>query len=319
MHIDRRDLLVAACSLVPALYSRRASKASQGTLEGRVRLSSGRHIGYAEYGVATGMLVFYFHGTPGACTEAILIAEEAKAAGIRLVALERPGIGLSDYQPNRRILDWPADVEAVAASLGYAGTSFGVIGLSGGAPYALACLRCIPHRLTRVAVVSGHTPMTVPGGPRGSEDDLIDWVRRRRRLAHIGFKAAINQLHRHPDRFVAKISRRWAQSDRQLVLGDAANKTALIKTLNEATRCGPNGLLTGIRLLGGPWGFPLSEIQGDKVSIWQGGCDPIAPASMGHFFQRQMPGSRLIVDPRAAHLTMAKWHAAEILAEFRAA
>ena len=107
MHIDRRDLLVAACSLIPALYSRRASAASQINSEGRVRLSSGRHIGYAEYGVATGIPVFYFHGTPGARTEAILIAEEATSAGIRLVALERPGIGLSDYHPIGEFLIGP--------------------------------------------------------------------------------------------------------------------------------------------------------------------------------------------------------------------
>jgi len=207
-------------------------------------------------------------------------------------------------------------VEEVADALGYAGTSFGVIGLSGGAPYALACLKGIPQRLTHVAVVSGHTPMNVPGAPRGSEDKLIEWVRRRPRLARIGFSAGINQLHRQPDRFVERISRRWAQSDRDLILCNAANKAALIATLNAATRCGPDGVLIGTQLLGGPWGFHLRDLAGDMVSIWQGGCDPIAPPAMGHYFQRQMAGSQLTIDPRAAHLTMAKWHAAEILGRY---
>ena len=269
MQITRRHALIAGLSLLPALRATRQARAADAANgEGRIRLKSGRHIGYAEYGNSSGVPVFYFHGTPGARTEAILIAEEAKVAGIRLVALERPGLGLSDYQPGRRILGWPADVEEVADALGYAGTSFGVIGLSGGAPYALACLKCIPQRLTQVAVVSGHTPMNVPGAPRGSEDKLIEWVRRRPRLARIGFNAAINQLHRQPDRFVERISERWAQSDRDLILCNAANKAALIATLNAATRCGPDGVLTGIRLLGGPWGFQLSELAGEMVTIW---------------------------------------------------
>jgi len=78
MQITRRHALIAGLSLFPALRATghaRAAAVANG--EGRIRLKSGRHIGFAEYGSSSGVPVFYFHGTPGARTEAILIAEEA--------------------------------------------------------------------------------------------------------------------------------------------------------------------------------------------------------------------------------------------------
>jgi pimeloyl-ACP methyl ester carboxylesterase len=313
--LTRRQALVAGLTLLPTTgFWRRALAAPMPQYaHGQVRLPSGRRIGYAEYGDPSGPLVFYFHGTPGSRIEAGLIADEATAAGVRLVALERPGIGLSDYQSNRRILSWPTDVASAAEALGYGGTSFGIVGLSGGAPYALACVRCIPERLTHVAVVSGHTP---PGGPEGNQDRLIAWVGRRPRLATLAFRVASNQLRKHPNFVLHKVAKSWAESDRQLILCNPAYYAALNQTLLEATRCGPEGIVTDVTLLGSDWGYRLCDLPHASVSFWQGGCDPIAPAAMGHYFQRNVAGSELTIDPRAGHLTMLKWHAAAILGRF---
>jgi pimeloyl-ACP methyl ester carboxylesterase len=273
-------------------------------------------LGYADYGDPAGRPVLYFHGTPGSRIEANLISESAEAAGVRLVAVERPGIGLSDYQPGRQILDWPADVECFVAALGYADTPFGVVGMSGGAPYALACIKCIPHRLTHVAVVSGHTPMRAPGVAPGNQDKLIEFICRGPRLGQIGLNAAIRMLHRNPDRFLERAGKEWSAADRQLILCNAEYRKLFVRTVSEAVRGGSSGLLRAIQLLGGPWGFRLCNLPPIPVSIWQGGCDPIAPPSMGHYFHQQISGSELMIDPRADHLTMPKWHAAEILARF---
>ena len=75
-------------------------------------------------------------------------------------------------------------------------------------------------------------------------------------------------------------------------------------------------IITAVRLLAGNWGFRLAELPPAPISIWQGGCDPIAPPAMGHYFHRQLAGSELMLDPTAGHATMLKWHAREILARF---
>jgi pimeloyl-ACP methyl ester carboxylesterase len=313
----RRAVLAAGLSFLPSAVAwRGALAASLPTLtEGRVRLPSGRRLGYAECGNPSGPLVLYFHGTPGARLEIILMAEEASAAGVRLVSVERPGIGLSDYRAGRRILDWPRDIAYFVDALGYAGTSFGVIGMSGGAPYALACVKCIPQRLTHVALVAGHTPLSAPVQP-GNQDRLIAFVTRRPRLARIGFNVAIRTLHRNPGKMARTVAGNWSASDRQLIMCNPQYFATLIRTLNEATRCGADAILRDVQLLGSNWGFRPCDLPPASVSIWQGGCDPIAPPSMGRYFQQQIAGSELIIDPAAGHLTMPKWHAAEIFGRF---
>jgi pimeloyl-ACP methyl ester carboxylesterase len=316
--ITRRRALAAGLSLLPvASLSPSVAATSAPLTEGRIRLPSGRRIGYAEYGNPSGLLVLYFHGTPGSRVEARLIEDEGRASGVRLVAIERPGIGLSDYKSGRRILDWPADVECAVESLGYAGTSFGIVAVSGGAPYALACIKCIPHRLTHVAIASGHTPPHAQGVRPGNQDRLISFVARRSRLSTVGLNVAIRTLRRNPDRMARRVMQSWAESDRQLIHCSREHYATLIRTLNEATRCGSAGILRDVQLLGSPWGFRLCDLPPASVSIWHGGCDPIAPLSMGEYFHRQVPGSELIVDPAAGHLTMPKWHALEILARFQ--
>lgn len=315
--MNRRSALLAGLSLMPAAASRRCALAANAPIrEGRIPISGRRRIGFAEYGDSNGPLVLYFHGTPGSRVEVGLVSAEAVAAGIRLVAVERPGIGLSDYKSSRRILDWPADVEIVAAALGSASEPFGIVGLSGGAPYALACVKCIPHRLTHVAVVSGHAPMNAPGTHRGNQDNLIEFVNRRPRLGSLGFNVAIRQFNRNPQKFLERVSESWSSADRQMVMCNPEYRAAVIDTLRQATRCGPSGLITEVRLLACPWGFRLNQLPPVPVSIWHGGCDPIAPVSMGHYFHREIAGSELIIDPAAGHLTMIKWHAGEILARF---
>jgi pimeloyl-ACP methyl ester carboxylesterase len=286
------------------------------TVAGRVKLPDGRCVGYADFGFESGPLVLYFHGTPGSRLEAALIAEEALACGVRLVGVDRPGIGLSTHVPGRRILDWPADALCVAAALGYSTGAIGVMGCSGGAPYALACLKCAPERLGHVAVVSGHTPMDEPGAGRGNQDRLIEFIARRPRLAHIGIGVIIRRLHRRPDAVLARVGSEAAASDRKLLLDDPVNRAGFHQSLLAATSGGPAPIVTDVRLLASHWGYRLAELPPASVSIWQGGCDPIAPPAMGHFFHRNVAGSELAVDEVAGHATMLKWHAREILSRF---
>lgn len=320
--ISRRQALVAGAALLGSLpCSPLASMATETapvciSREGRIRLSCGRILHYNELGDPSGPLVFYFHGTPGSRLEAGLIQNEIAMSGVHLVAVDRPGMGRSTYYSGRRITDWPCDVEALADALGYGGTSFGILAMSGGAPYATVCARMIPHRLTHVAVVSGHSSLGVPGVGLGSVDKAIGLITRRPRLARMGINVISGRLDRKPDKVVARITRDWSAADRELILCNPVYYQSLIDNLSEASYCGSQGLVTDISLLGRHWGFELCQIQGVSVSIWQGGCDRIAPPSTGRYFHQEIAGSEYHFDPAAGHVTMIKWHAPEILARY---
>ncbi len=66
--------------------------------EGTVRLGDGRLLGYAEWGDPAGAPVLFFHG--GGMSRLGAIGESAAGRlGVRLIGLDRPGFGLSDFQP----------------------------------------------------------------------------------------------------------------------------------------------------------------------------------------------------------------------------
>jgi pimeloyl-ACP methyl ester carboxylesterase len=116
-----------------------------------LHLNNGRTLAYTEYGNLHGQPVFFFHYIPGSrlfCHS----NEITRKAGVCLIIPDRPGSGLSDFQPGRCILDWPADVTALADSLGI--DRFAVADHSGGGSYVAACAHQIPQRITAAAIPS---------------------------------------------------------------------------------------------------------------------------------------------------------------------
>ncbi|MBE3049329.1 alpha/beta hydrolase, partial [Candidatus Bathyarchaeota archaeon] len=106
-------------------------------------LPSGRALGYRQVGTPTGTPLLYFHGYPSSRLEVDAAHALALKHNIRLIALERPGYGISTPQPGRTILSFSDDVQAFASGMGLA--RFGVLGLSGGGPFAVACAYALPR------------------------------------------------------------------------------------------------------------------------------------------------------------------------------
>lgn len=321
--LTRRSLLLGAAGALAAHSLAFASESSLlpkspgvRALDCQLHLPDGRCLGYAEYGAAEGPLVLFFHGTPGSRFEAALFAEEALECGVRIVAIDRPCVGKSSCGSNRRVCDWPSDVEAVVGSLGYGDTPFGVIGFSGGAPYALACVKRIPHRLTHVALCSGHTPMAEPGSGSGNQDEFIEFLLRRPRIANVLVGEIVKQVRKHPDKMMERIASQTTPQDEKLLLCDPANHAGFHANLLAATHYGAGGVMVAISRLANYWGFHLADLPPAPISIWQGGCDPVAPPAAGNYFHRKLAGSEMFVDPTAGHVTMLKWHAKEILSRF---
>src|SRR2546421_500289 len=123
-------------------------------LEGSVAVRDGRRLGFASFGSPRGEPVVWMHGTPGARRQIPLeIRELADRRGLRIIGIDRPGIGSSTPHVYRDVLDWTVDLELFADALGL--DTMHLIGLSGGGPYVLAAGAALPHRVSRVAVLGG--------------------------------------------------------------------------------------------------------------------------------------------------------------------
>jgi len=124
--------------------------------EHRIQLRDGRWLGYTESGDPAGAPVLFFHGF--GTTRVICPPDNsARQLGVRMIAVDRPGLGLSTPRPGRGLLDWPPDVSEFADALGI--ERFAIVGWSGGGPYALACGRFLADRVTSIALVSGAAPL----------------------------------------------------------------------------------------------------------------------------------------------------------------
>src|SRR5215210_5652350 len=141
-------------------------------LEGNIAVGDDRQIGFAEFGDPQGRAIFWLHGTPGARRqipmEARVYAEERQ---IRLIGVDRPGIGSSTPFQYDTVSAFADDLRTIADTLGI--DKFQVIGLSGGGPYTLACAAAMPDRVVAAGVLGGVAPARGPDAIGGGVSTLI--------------------------------------------------------------------------------------------------------------------------------------------------
>jgi pimeloyl-ACP methyl ester carboxylesterase len=281
-------------------YGRRVD-AGDAREDGTLRLSDGRRLGYAWYGQPDGEPVFLFHGHPGSRLEGRFTRRAAAAAGLRVIALDRPGYGLSDFQPGRSIAGWPADVAEAADLLGIG--RFSVAGASGGGPYALACAWLLSGRVVKAAVISGVGPFQVPGitkGMRWQNRVGFGWGSRWPPLARALMRSMQRGITRRPGQMADAIARAMSPADAEIIRRPEVREI-LIAEITEAFRQGIRGAAWDVVLLGRPWGFPLAGIE-TEVHLWQGEEDTLVPAAMGRYLAAQIPHCHATLLPGEGHL-----------------
>jgi pimeloyl-ACP methyl ester carboxylesterase len=283
-----------------------------------IRLADGRRLGYDEHGVPDGIPLLYFHGSPSSRLEWVLFGPEERLQrnGLRLVAVDRPGLGLSDFQANRRMIDWPADVRSLADHLGW--ERFAVLGYSGGSAYAAACAWAMPERLTAVAMVAAVAPFELPGvleGIPGANLRFLMLSRDRPRAAR-AMQAAMGLVVRFaPNRVLASMEAALPAPDRAAV-ADPDVQRAFLQMVRESGRQGVRGPQVDSALMVSPWGFDPAEIR-MPVSIWKGTKDQNAPLAMAEHLDEVIPQSRLTVYPEDGHISLVTRHADAIFGAIR--
>lgn len=285
----------------------------QSRLDQTLLLTDGRTLGYAEYGSPDGPALFVFHGLPG-CRLSVAELWNEEPAEIRVVAPDRPGLGLSTFQPGRRFADWARDVRELADELGI--ERFLVAGFSGGGPHALAVAHGLADRVMAAGCIAGGGPIDTPGA-------LESMGRANRMLFGLVRRASLLvRLMAVPNAYV---SRHWpgklldsAASVKGLPEGDReAMASARLREINqravpETYRQGTRGFVHETVMYTRPWGFELAEIT-PPVRIWHGADDPYVAVAMARHLAEHIPDAALTVYPGEGHLIAPK-HWDEILA-----
>jgi len=266
-------------------------------------LPDGRALAYAEFGDPGGKPLFFFHGMPGS---RLFRPDDAVTArlGIRLIGVDRPGYGRSDFQPGRRILDWPADLACLADHLGL--DRFAVAGHSGGGPYVSACAWALPERVKAAAILSGAGPVDAPDAMDGLTGLFGFGLRTGRFIPWPVWQAFVGVAFRQraldPAASAdAETGTRPPADEEQFLRPEV--REACLRSEVEAFRCGLQGMAWDARLLTRPWGFHLEEIR-VPVLLWHGTADATTPLAMGRAVAKRIPGCRATFCPGEAHLLL---------------
>jgi pimeloyl-ACP methyl ester carboxylesterase len=264
----------------------------------------GRRVSYSVIG--EGQPAFFFHGSPASRLEARLVAVAAAAKGVQLIAPDRPGVGGSDPQSGRRLMDWPPIVEAISRELAI--DRFSVIGYSTGALYAYACAHELADRILSVTVVSGTgTPDLMRGWNAGWLTLLAS-----RTMPGVGnalFGSVAARARQDPIGFqipgIALVDR--------LALTEPATRQRFMQSFTEAFRRGAQGVVEDQVLITRPWGFAPGSIRVPTV-LWHGSADRTVPARVAMAMAKRIPGSILREVEGEGHISLLAHRATEIFA-----
>lgn len=267
-------------------------------------LADGRALAWQTHGDPDGRPLYVFHGFPGSRLQAGLVHDEARRRGICLIAPDRPGFGASTRQRGRRIEDWPVDVARLADHLGHA--RFGVLGVSCGGPYALACARALPGRVAYTGLMAGMGPMDSEAVRRDQAPALrllFRLARRHRLLAAPFLGPDAWLLRRRPAAALAALSRLMSEPDRR-VLAERADIAPLFAAgMAEAYAQGIGAALDEACLIARLDGLALAGIEA-PVHLYQGEQDRHVPPALARRIAAALPRARLRVYPDEGHLSI---------------
>jgi pimeloyl-ACP methyl ester carboxylesterase len=272
-------------------------------LEGNVLLPGDRRLGYAEFGVPNGQPVFWFHGTPGARRQ---IPPEARAAAlerqVRLIGIDRPGVGDSTAHLYGSFRGWARDIGTVADHLGI--DRFGLIGLSGGGPYVLACAHALPDRVVAGAVLGGVAPAcgdeAAPGGLVRFAAQFAPLYRWLHEPLGIALTAIVWSLQPFASPLFNLFMYLSPKGDRD-VFARPEMKAMFLDDLIAGSRWGLRAPVYDLVLFSQQWDFHLRDIR-VPIHFWQGDADHLVPLAHGKHQAALVPNAKLHIRHGESHL-----------------
>ena len=273
------------------------------TLEGNVAVRGGRRLSFAEYGSHTGPAIIWMHGTPGARRQIPLEARAyAEEHDLRILGIDRPGIGSSTPYLYPDVLDWTRDLELLLDALGI--EEVRVIGLSGGGPYALAAGAGLPDRVRGVGVLGGVAPTrgvdAIDGGAIQLAVRLAPLISFGRVPLGVALTTAIRTVKPLAGAGLDLYAMVQPPGDKNL-LSRPEFKAMFLDDLLNGSRFQTSAPLADLVLFTRRWGFDLADVT-VPVRWWHGDADHFVPFRHGQHVVDRLPNATMSVIDGESHL-----------------
>ena len=251
-------------------------------------LGDGRDLSWYEHGDRSGRPCVFLPGAGTSGHAGAALAEAATACGIRLISVDRPGLGHSSPAPRRPLAGWASDIEQLADHLAL--ERFGLLGHSAGGAYALAVTHRLPDRVSCTVVGAGSPPYheawargVVPGRSRFYYRLAV----RTPRLFGALYLLSAPRSAKAVDRLM-KLAARGTSPDAQFARAHPGQTRIAMEALGDGCRQGPAGPTEDMAMLCRPWGFGLGEVAGPVV-WWHGEQDTSVEPQSGREITSRLP------------------------------
>ncbi|MBP7862553.1 alpha/beta hydrolase [bacterium] len=275
---------------------------SPNRLNQTIELPDGRILGFDRYGAEGGKPLLYCHGGASSKLDIAFADPTLADYNIDLIAIDRPGIGMSTRQPDRTLLDWSQDVRFFLTELKIE-KPLPIIGWSLGGPYAMACAYALPDLIDKMAL-SGSC------GPIGHLDSIKDLDLLLDRILftfpdslHWTISIMLSIYAQLPTEFVRKdlIKQMKSRFDREIV--EAYTKEECKAFMQNSLTNFGWGVIDDYVAVKRPWGFPLNAIAA-QVHVFHGGDDTLSPISQAHYLRSHIPKAKLHIIDNQGHFLL---------------
>jgi pimeloyl-ACP methyl ester carboxylesterase len=270
-------------------------------------------LSYARYGVSGGLPVMYFHGLPGSCREAQLMAHTCQALGVDLIAPDRFGYGQSTWAPGDRYLNWVDAIARLGDVVGF--ERFHVIAASGGAPYGLACASLLQERILATRICCGLGSLNIPTLRNSMSMFARSFIYLADKQAGVlrygvggPFTLAARYLSRCAIRILGLIN---GEPDKS-ALAEPSVRDIMASNLHRAFDQGSQGAVADLQAALQAWPFKLEAIR--NLQCWHGDRDSIVPLPHAQWLAEHVPGSLLHIVAGEGHFSLPIRHFATIVA-----
>lgn len=282
-------------------------------------LADGRTLSYAVYGPGDGEPVVYFHGTPSSKLEPMLlyaygvnVEKLLMKFKLQIIAIDRPGMGESSFNPNGTFETFCGDVKALTDHLQIKKCS--CIAWSGGGPFALSFASAFPNIVNGIFIITGFTlsmgDKEVFNKMHGNKlyfgaarriPTILRWV------MNIVLK---RELKKGLPQWLSKLPK----VDNDLMSEPQKLKALAESTAKEACRQGAKGAVYEAALYFNNYPFILSEIK-QPVHFWWGTEDNAVIRMHAEAIEQHTPDPRMHYKQGEGHLSIYINYFEEVLHE----
>ncbi len=230
------------------------------------------------------------------------------SAAVRLVTIDRPGLGGSEPHRGRTIGSFADDVGEVLDQLAIENVS--ILGWSAGAPYALACCARMPGRVSAAMLVSPMAPPQLRLPVKGTDPfarGMLSLARRSSALVLGPVTLLRLGAQNSSELLMLALYAGAPKSDRE-VLNDEDVRRLFKQSYRGATRAGAAGLVTEIALLARDWDIDLGAVDGRRITLMHGTEDRLTPMGVSRVLHERLGSARLDERAGAGHMVLyAAW------------